>query len=186
MRPTLGPDTVGVVSESKTIVVMRHGKAEQIGATDFERRLTERGRADAAAAGRWMAAQGIAPQAALVSAAVRTQETWLAVAAGAEWDLVPEIDEGLYAAGTDSVLDRLREVPAAHTSAILIGHNPTMASVAAVLDDGEGDPEIGTGLILDFPTSALAVFSFSGAWADLAEVSARLVGYFVGRGESAE
>ena len=35
---------------------MRHARAEQTGATDFERRLAERGHADAAEAGRWLAA----------------------------------------------------------------------------------------------------------------------------------
>jgi hypothetical protein len=89
---------------------MRHAKAEHTGASDFERHLAERGHADAADAGRWLAALGLEPELALVSAAVRTQETWDAVVEGAGWDLDPELVEGLYAAGTQTALDLLREV----------------------------------------------------------------------------
>ena len=39
------------------LVVVRHAKAEPYGPTDFERELAARGRADAAAAGAWLAAQ---------------------------------------------------------------------------------------------------------------------------------
>ena len=68
----------------RTLVLMRHAKAESspsgpIGG-DIGRRLTERGRDDAAAAGRWLAEIGCVPDHALVSAAERTQETWAAVA----------------------------------------------------------------------------------------------------------
>ena len=73
---------VGGVSESRTIIVMRHAKAEQGGPSDFERQLTDRGMADAAAAGTWLAERGVVPDHALVSAAVRTQQTWEALADG--------------------------------------------------------------------------------------------------------
>jgi phosphohistidine phosphatase len=165
----------------RTIVVMRHAKAEQTGATDFERRLAERGHADAAEAGRWLAAQGLEPELALVSAAVRTQETWEALAEGAGWDLDPELDEGLYSAGTQTALDLVRDVDEGITSVIVVGHNPTMASLVAILDDGEGDDEAGNALALGFPTSAVTVFEYDGDWKDLDEASASVVAFHVGR-----
>ena len=58
----------------------------------------------------------------------------------------------------------------------MVGHNPTMASLAALLDDGQGDEEAGNEMALGFPTSALAVFSFDGDWSDLDEASASVVG----------
>ena len=64
----------------------------------------------------------------------------------------------------------------------MIGHNPTMAYLAQLLDDGEATPELEGELLAGFPTSAVAVFEYDGAWADLGEGSARLVGYHVGRG----
>ena len=161
---------------------MRHAKAEQYGTTDVERRLTERGQRDAAEAGRWLAAQGFEPEQALVSAAARTQETWEALSEGAGWDLEADVDSSLYSAGTEAVLDLLREVDPGVTSVIVVGHNPTMASLAAVLDDGEGDEEAGNQIAMDYPTSAVTVFAYDGKWDELDEASASVVAFHVGRG----
>src|SRR5688572_15681351 len=47
-----------VSPDARLLVLMRHAKAEAWGQSDFDRRLTERGRADAEAAGRWLAERG--------------------------------------------------------------------------------------------------------------------------------
>jgi len=167
---------------TRRLVVMRHAKAEQEGPTDFERPLASRGHGDASAAGAWLAAEGISPDHALVSAALRTQQTWESVASGAGWSLSPDFDRGLYAAGPESALDLLRLVPDSASVLVVIGHNPTMAVLAQVLDDGSGDPSIGASMAGDFPTSAVAVFSYDGAWADLGEGTATLEAFHVGRG----
>jgi phosphohistidine phosphatase len=161
---------------------MRHAKAERDGPSDFERHLTERGRADARAAGQWLAARVSTPDYALVSAAVRAIETWEEVAAGAGWVLEATYDRGLYAAGPETALDLVRETPAAARTAIVIGHNPTIASLAQLLDNGEGDAEATNEMAMGHPTSALTVFEYDGEWADLAPASARVVGYHVARG----
>src|SRR3954467_15314825 len=59
MGPTLGPRPVQPCHtlEVKTLVVMRHAKAEQSGPSDHERQLTDRGVTDATEAGRWLAAR---------------------------------------------------------------------------------------------------------------------------------
>ena len=90
------------------LVVIRHAKAEQTGANDYERDLTGRGRADATAAGAWLAGAGVVPDQALVSAAPRAAQTWEALASGADWSLEADLDRGLYAAGPDTALDVLR------------------------------------------------------------------------------
>ncbi len=166
----------------RTLVVMRHSKAEQAGPTDFERELSSRGRADGAATGRWLTGQGIVPDHAVVSAAARTQQTWAAVAAGAGWSLEPAYDHGLYAADPDTALDLLRTLDEACGTAIVIGHNPTMAYLAQLLDDGEGDVEAGNAMVTGFPTSAVAVFRLGGSWADLAPGAATVAAFHVGRG----
>ncbi|GAA1773844.1 histidine phosphatase family protein [Nocardioides hankookensis] len=166
---------------SRQLVVMRHAKAEQAGPTDFDRPLAERGRLDGAAAGAWLAGEGITPDHALVSAALRTQETWAAVASGAGWSLSPELDRGLYAAGPETALDLVRLVDDRVERLVVIGHNPTMAVLAQVLDDGTGDADVAASMAGDFPTSAVAVFSYDGAWADLGEGTARLEAFHVGR-----
>lgn len=167
---------------SRRLVIMRHAKAEATAPSDHERVLAPRGRADAETAGRWLRAQGIVPDLALVSDAVRTRQTWAAVAEGASWDQsAVDFSEGLYAAGSDSAFDLVRETDPAVTSLVVIGHNPTMASVAELIDDGEGDPDATTGMVTrGFPTSALAVFTVDVPWADLGPGTGRLVAFHAG------
>ncbi|RYI99444.1 MAG: histidine phosphatase family protein [Actinomycetales bacterium] len=167
---------------ARRLVVMRHAKAEQDGPTDFERPLAERGHRDAAEAGAWLASSGVAADHALVSAALRTRETWAAVAGSAAWTVEPDVDRGLYTAEPATAVDLIALVDDSVQALVVIGHNPTMAYLAQLLGDGEGDPALESEMFAGFPTSAAAVFEYDGAWADLAEGSARLVGYHVGRG----
>lgn len=167
----------------RRLVVMRHGKAEATGPSDHERALAARGRADAAETGRWLGEQGIEPDAALVSDALRTQETWAAVAEGAGWDLDPELSSSLYAAGPDAAIDLVRETDPEVGTLVVVGHNPTMAYVAELLDDGDGDGDATTGLITrGFPTSALAVFTVPGDWSTVGPGTCQLESFHVGDG----
>ncbi|MDP3892188.1 histidine phosphatase family protein [Nocardioides sp.] len=168
---------------TRRLLIVRHAKAEPYAATDRERRLTDRGRDDAAAAGRWLASRELRPGQALVSGAVRTVETWHAVAEAAAWhDLEPRFEDGLYAAGPDAVLDEIRLVPDEVSDLMVIGHNPTMATLAQLLDDGDGDPAVVDEMVLGFPTCALALFSVAGDWRSLDYAGARVEAYHVGRG----
>jgi phosphohistidine phosphatase len=163
-------------------VLVRHAKAEQDGPTDFERELADRGRADAAAVGDRLAATGLVPDHALVSAATRTRQTWAAIAAAAGWDLEPELDRGLYAADPDTALDLLRGIPADVSTVVVVGHNPTVAALANLLDDGTGDRAATDAMAAGYPTSAVTVLAYDGAWADLGFGAARVQAFFVGRG----
>ncbi|RYB96661.1 histidine phosphatase family protein [Nocardioides glacieisoli] len=175
-----GADAVN--GATRRLVVMRHSKAQSTAPSDHERALAARGVDDAAAAGRWLAEQGITPDVVLVSDALRTRQTWAQVAGGAGWDEdVAEFSELLYAAGSDSAFDLLRETDADATTLVVIGHNPTMAFVAELIDDGEGDGDAITDLVTrGFPTSALAVFAVDGPWSDLGPGTGRLEAFHVG------
>lgn len=168
---------------SRTLVLMRHAKAEASAPSDLERRLTDRGHADANEAGAWLAQQGVEPDYALVSAAARTVETWEDLATGAGWDVtLAEYVDALYAAGTDTALDIIRDTDDGVTTLVVVGHNPTIAYLAQLLDDGDGDEEGGNAMAAGYPTSAAAVFAFEGDWTELDEASATLNGFHVGRG----
>jgi phosphohistidine phosphatase len=163
-------------------VLIRHAKAEQSAPSDVERQLTDHGVSDATEAGQWLANRGLEPDQALVSSAVRAQQTWEAVNDGGGWDLEGTLEDALYEAGTESALDLLRETDEAVQTLAVVGHNPTMASLAALLDDGEGDDEAGNEVAVGFPASAVAVLQYDGDWADLDEASASVVAYHVGHG----
>ena len=81
-----------MVSSPHRLVVVRHAKAEGYGPSDFERELSQRGRGDAAAAGAWLAEQGVTADGALVSAAERTRQTWDIVAETAGWSVEATFD----------------------------------------------------------------------------------------------
>jgi phosphohistidine phosphatase len=171
-----------VKEHSRQLVVMRHAKAEPHGGSDAERELTPKGYGDAVEAGRWLADRDFAPDAALVSSARRTRSTWLALAEGGSFDAAAVYSESLYLAGPETALDLVRETSYDVWSLIVVGHNPTAAYLAQLLDDGTGDDEAGNQMATGFPTSALARFEVSGTWRELDLASARLVGFHVGRG----
>ena len=168
--------------QPRVIVLVRHSKAEQVGPTDAERELAPRGHDDAAEAGAWLAGRGIVADHAFVSAATRTRQTWDALAGAAAWDVEATFDRGLYSAGPETALDLMREAPDDARTLVVVGHNPAIAYLAQMLDDGEGDAEAGNQMAVGYPPSAMAVFEYDGSWADLDQESARLVAFHVGRG----
>ena len=84
------------------------------------------------------------------------------------------LEEGLYGAGADQVLTRVRETGDAVPSMLVIGHNLTLHELALLLT-GRADE-------LDhFPTGALASLAFEGSWAELGEGGAGLESFVVPR-----
>ncbi|GAB1643767.1 SixA phosphatase family protein [Krasilnikovia sp. MM14-A1259] len=151
---------------ARTVVLLRHAKTETPGELpDIERQLTDRGRADAGAAGAWLAAEGLRPDLVFCSPAMRTRQTWHAVAmaladadpAGAAPDV--RYDPGLYAGGRTEVIDLLRAVPEDSGTVLVVGHNPTMSDVSLLLrgDDGEYD-------MAELKTAGIAVHRVPGPW----------------------
>ncbi len=164
------------------LVVMRHAKAEAAAASDHERRLTARGVRDASEAGEWARSAGVVPEHVFVSSAVRAHETWSAFSAAADLDVVPALEAGLYAAGPDGAIEVLRTAPADAVTVMVVGHNPTMAQLVHLLDDGGADPDAFAAVSADFPTSAVAVLEVPGEWRDLDVACARIAAFHVGRG----
>jgi phosphohistidine phosphatase len=167
----------------KTVVIVRHAKAEQEAATDHARPLTERGLADAQAAGSWLGEQlgrNLEGQVeALVSTATRARLTWEQLAGEVPARL--RLLDGLYEAGPGEVVQTLTMLDDAVRVAVVVGHNPTMQAVVDALGDGAGpaDDELRR---RGFPTCALAVLEHDGAWQDLADASCSVTAFHVARG----
>src|SRR3712207_5965466 len=167
----------------RRLVVMRHGKAEATGPSDRERALASRGRDDAAEAGRWLRDHGVDHDAALVSDALRTQQTWAALAEGAGWDLEPELSSSLYAAGPDAAIDLVRETDPGATTLVVVGHNPTMAYVAELLDHARGGADATPALSAEgSPAASRPLYPVQGDWTTVAAGPCRLVSFHVGEG----
>lgn len=171
----------------RTLVLLRHAKAETPGELpDIDRPLTARGRADAVAAGAWLAAQGLSPGLILCSPAVRTQETWHGVAeslgdggptaaeTSAAADAEVRFEPGLYAGGRTEMVDLLRAVPDEVATVLVIGHNPTVSDISLLLHP-DGD-------FRDLKTSGIAVHRTDGSWSSTEPGSMPLVTTHTARG----
>ena len=161
----------------RLLVVVRHGRAESFAEEDHARRLTARGRRDATELGEWLAASGVRPGLALVSSAARTRETWELLAAALPDAPEARIGDDLYSASPDTVLDAVRVLPEEVQVVAYVGHNPTAASLAQALEDGE--PDVGAFLALSrgFPPGAAALLQVPTPWRDLDAAGARLVAF---------
>lgn len=170
--------------DSRTLILMRHASAESGAGDDESRELTADGRRAAVAAGGWLADEGYVLDHVLVSSAVRARQTWEAVAEGGRFTLEAEYDGSLYAGGPETVHDLLRLTDDDVASLMVIGHNPTVASLAQLLDDGEGDHDAIVAMTGGYPPCALAVLAVPGAWDELEIGGARVVDFHVGRADA--
>lgn len=159
---------------ARRLVLLRHARAEQFAASDQARALTARGRRDAAAAGRWLREQGLLPDEAIVSSAARTKETWACLADAAGTAIEPTIDGAVYQGSTDVALEAVRGVPGDPRTLLLLGHNPTIASLTMLLDDGAGDAAV-LGRVADgYPPCTAAVLEVHCSWPHLEYAGATL------------
>lgn len=141
------------------LILFRHGKTEARAPSgeDFDRQLTERGQHDARLVADALAAAGFAPDRALVSAAVRTRQTWDAMAPAfpnAKVETRPE----LYDASARVLLD-VGHSPLGRTVAV-VAHNPGLQILALALAARAHAPSYEARLRAGLATGAAAVFGF--------------------------
>lgn len=165
-------------SAARTIVLLRHAKAEWSDESDHERPLAERGRKDAPVVGRSLAGTQIPIDLALCSTSVRTRETWKMAVHELPQRPRTVYEERLYEASPGEIIALLNETSDDVTSVLVIGHNPGMHSVAdALTARAEGDL-LARMNRSGFPTSAYAVIGFTGSWKTVAHDVGTLRGYW--------
>ena len=148
-----------------TLILLRHAKSDWSGGeADIDRPLAGRGRRQAAEAGRWLAAHVAGIDLAVVSPATRAKSTWEVVAG--ELDRPPEVlvDDRVYAASGEELLDVVRGLADGAGTVVLTGHNPGVEEVAELL----------TGQWVRMTTSAIAVLDLAGGWSGAGDGSAVL------------
>lgn len=151
-----------MLAHMRTLILFRHAKAVRAheAPDDKSRALTGRGRREAGEAGAAMAATGLRPVLALVSASTRTRETAEFGLAG----LKPEMrfEEALYHASPEGIWDAFESTDA--ESVVIVGHNPGIGELVSMLvhqahDGSKLARELGGHL----PTAAFAAFEIRGA-----------------------
>lgn len=124
------------MSQPLRVTLLRHAHAEAArpGQTDSERVLSTTGEAEADAAARWLAERG-APARALCSPAQRTRQT-LARALDTLGFIDTREEAEIYEASPGTLMaliERHRDAG----SLLLVGHNPGLESVVALLTTGQ-------------------------------------------------
>ena len=144
------------------LILLRHAKAaREAGGGDRERRLTERGRRDAALMGAHIHDSGLVPDLAVASDSQRTRETMELAASALPQRVRILIEPSLYLASEYVLLASLRQTPPRIRTLLFCGHNPGMADFAIGLS-GSGEPAAINLMSEKFPTAALAVLTFGG------------------------
>jgi phosphohistidine phosphatase len=157
---------------TSTLVILRHAKTERSEEmVDIDRPLTDRGHADAGAAGAWLSTHGYGPELVVCSPARRTRQTWHGIAIGLHRPEAPEVryEPVIYGGDRAGVLELLRAVPDGFGTVLLIGHNPTLSMLSAALDPEAARDSDG------LRTCGLAVHEVPGPWADLRAGTGRLL-----------
>jgi phosphohistidine phosphatase len=166
----------GAAAEGRRLVLLRHAKSDWPAVADHDRPLAKRGRRDAPAAGRWLGRSGYQPDAVVCSTALRARQTWELAAEGlaaAVPGAAPEVryEPRVYEASVLGLLMLVREFPPQWRTALIVGHNPGMAELAAGLAEPPPDGP------LSFPTAAVAVLGLTGRWADTGPGEATLLAF---------
>ena len=147
------------------LLLLRHAKSswDDPSLADRDRPLAPRGHRAAERMADHLRSEVPHPDLVLCSPALRTRET-LERMSNALGDAEVVVDDELYGADGNELLERLRAVDDRFETVAVIGHNPGIHDLAITL--------AGSGAELDrmeakFPTGALAVLAFDGRWRDV-------------------
>lgn len=154
----------------KTLYLVRHAKSswKLDYLEDFERPLNKRGKRDAPLMGRALRERSVLPDILLSSLAARAASTARILAAAIGYPPANVLyTERLYDAGVKDLLELVKGLDNAHSSAMLVGHNPGLTMAVKRLS--------GTA-VGDVPTAGVVAVEFSGEhWRDIAEGSGRVL-----------
>ena len=165
-----------LVQMSNTLYLLRHAKSswENPSLADHDRPLASRGRRALSVIADHLRRQRITPTLVLCSSSARTRETLERISASLGDEIEVRIEEDLYTASANDLLDILRDVDAGADSVMLIGHNPALQDLALSL--AANGVDLGR-LTEKFPTAALAALTFQCSWGGLTPGAAELVAF---------
>ncbi len=145
--------------EEKTLLLVRHAKSSWSDSelSDIDRPLNKRGRRNAPEMGCRLADREIMPDRIVSSPAVRALTTARLIASALDFidDIV--VDEDLYGAYSQDVLDLVSEFPDQCRTVMVVGHNPTMTDLACRFADEDID---------NVPTCGILTIQAT-AWTDI-------------------
>ena len=116
------------------LLVMRHAKTEPFGdGGDAGRELTDKGRKQAKAVAKGLAAHKMVPTRIACSSATRARQTCDRMLKVFGDDPKVDYRQSLYEGGVQSVFDELAQTKEKHRELLVLGHEPTMSSLIELL-----------------------------------------------------
>jgi phosphohistidine phosphatase len=157
--------------------LLRHAKSswkEEV--EDHERRLNRRGREAARRVGQALPAAVGTLDLVLCSSARRTRETLELIVAEFAVRPLSVLEDELYEASKDELMDRLRRLAEETDNVLLIGHNPGLHDLSIAIADANtaGFRALSSG---KFPTAARASFRVPEPWSGFGGLRCELVDY---------
>jgi len=144
----------------KTLLILRHAKSSWAdpGQADYDRPLNKRGRLAAPLMGRTLLERDLLPEVIYSSSAARAQQTTELLTEAGGYNGPVHYEKDLYLAAAETYIEHLQIHADDHARAMVVGHNPGLERLVAVLTDQH----------VAFPTAALAIVNLSiDNWADL-------------------
>jgi phosphohistidine phosphatase len=157
--------------------LLRHAKSSwKEDVEDHERPLNRRGREAARLVGRHLPASAGAIDLVLCSSAARARETLDLAMAGFAPRPRCVIEDTLYLADRDKLIQRLQCLSESDINVLVIGHNPGLHELALALAEPSGrhSRALASG---KFPTAARVSFCVATRWSALGGARHRLVDY---------
>lgn len=135
----------------KHLYLLRHAKSswDSPSLADFDRPLNARGNRTAPFMGRLMAERGLLPDAVISSPAKRAAATAKLVTQAAGWARSIALEQRIYEASPQTLVNVVSELSPYVRSALIVGHNPGIEGLIRDL----------TGRLEPMPTAALAVIA---------------------------
>jgi phosphohistidine phosphatase len=167
----------------RRLMLLRHAKSDWStpGQRDQDRPLNPRGREAAPKMGAYMVRHALIPDLVIASPAARVVETLDLVLSAFEQRPKMRSEDAIYEGGPNALLDLVKQTPRPVHSLLMVGHNPALAELAALLI-ASGEVEARQRLIEKFPTAGLAVIDFAlDDWAKLHPRAGRLDRFVVPR-----
>ncbi|MEI2671781.1 MAG: histidine phosphatase family protein [Nocardioidaceae bacterium] len=148
------------------VALIRHAKSDWSSATeDRERPLSKRGRRQATESGQWLRENFTALDLAIVSPAVRAQDTWDLINAELRWPVEEESLDSAYTFDGHDLLEIIQDLDDAVSHVAIVGHNPAIEDLITILTDDQAR----------MPTSAVAIISIRGEWESAGSGNGRLL-----------
>lgn len=159
--------------------LLRHAKSSwKEDVEDHERPLNRRGREAARLVGQHLPSSVGALDLVLCSSAVRTRETLDLALAGFAPRPRCVIEDGLYLADCDELIERLQRLAESDVNVLMIGHNPGLHELAVALAE-PGSPRVRALTSGKFPTAARVSLCVATRWAALGGARHQLVDYVI-------